>query len=156
MILLALRFVSADSQAIRSPDKGTGSGQTSLSTAVGHCQGGRSLPTPGEGFKAEVQAAPFKHIPCTCTSLVQDTARGFFKAGFESPALNHQSHQQSSPRGTGEPQGSTGSRVCKQCSTAGTRLLQAPPLSLPAELYLIEEKKWRRGTSKHQTYRSCK
>lgn len=37
--------------------------------AVGHCQGGRSLPTPGEGFKAGLQVGFFKHTIFTCVSL---------------------------------------------------------------------------------------
>ena len=90
LILLALKFISADSQDMRSPDN-----QDLLCAniprlrvavaAVGHCQGGRSLPVPGEGFKAGLQAGSLKRIICTFISLVQHTARGFFKDSFESP-----------------------------------------------------------------------
>lgn len=57
-----------------------------------------------------------------------------------------------SPPGKAAP-GGTGTEAR---STSGTALPCACPLSPPLELYLIEEKKWRRGTSKHQTDRSCK
>lgn len=65
LILLVLKFVSAGSQTMRSPDK-----QNFLcaivpwlwvaAAAVGHCQGGRSLPAPGERFEAGLQAGSLR------------------------------------------------------------------------------------------------
>lgn len=134
--------------------------------AVNCCRGGRSVPIPGEGFRAaDTGSLPQAHHfhlhfthgmrPCP-SSRTALSPQGWFLDSAQ-PKISHQPHQQSSPGGTGGAPGQhRQQRVSWRRSTLETRQLWAPPLSLPVELYLIEGKKWRQGTSKHQTYRFCK
>lgn len=89
LILLALKFVSARSQAMTSDNQDLLCANIpwlrATVAAVGHCHGGRSLLAPGESFKAGVQAGLLEHSICTFISLVQHKAQGLFEESFESP-----------------------------------------------------------------------
>lgn len=131
--------------------------------AVDCCQGGRSVPIPGEGrSKSSLPQAHSLYLhfthgmrPCPLSRTVL-SPQGWLLHSPQ-PKISHQPHQQSTPGGTGGAPGQhRQQRVSKRHSKVETRQLWAPPLSLPVELYLIEGKKWRQGTSKHQTYRFCK
>lgn len=140
-ILLALRFVSAGSQAMRSPEKGICSVQTPLSQQLATARVEDLCPLQVRVSKQGYRQPPSSTSPAPPLHWYKTQHEAFSRTALNPQPKISSPISKAAPGALGSPRAAQAAGVCKRCSTVGTRLLRAPPLSLPVELYLIEGKK---------------